>query len=182
MRRNAPSPCPQPGFLTRRIDYFRALAPSLAFTRKSESLGFQIHRCDALPQGRHGCGISPLYGTNRPYFSVGNRPWMGNSIPWIGESMGWRWISMGWIGRGAAWMHKKAPRISISNAKTRPSVAVRFNAVPYSAQGFAAGCAGAWRGGRRGRGAACGAKKWGFRLALPARCTNFVWQKPRPAQ
>ena len=42
---------------------------------------------------------------------------------------------MGWIGRGAAWMHDKAARIHKNFAKTRASVAVRFNAVPYSAQG-----------------------------------------------
>ena len=167
MRRNAPSPCPQPGFLTRRIDYFRALAPSLAFTRKSESLGFQTHRGGALPQGCHRCGISPLYGTNRPYFFSEKWPWMGNSIPWIGESMGWRWISMGRIARTAARMHKNAAWKCGKIAKTRPSVAVRFNAVPYSAQGFAAGCAGACRGGRRGRGAACGAKKMAFSLCSP---------------
>ena len=59
--------------------------------------------------------------------------------------MGWKWISMGWIARAAAWTHEKAPRISISNAKTRPSVAVRINTVPYSAQGSA---------GLRGRGGA----------------------------
>ena len=51
--------------------------------------------------------------------------------------MGWKGKSMGWIGRGAAWMHDKAARIHKNFAKTRASVAVRFNAVPYSAQGAA---------------------------------------------
>ena len=49
--------------------------------------------------------------------------------------MGWKWKSMGWIGRAAAWMHDKAARIHKKFAGTRASVAVRFNAVPYSAQG-----------------------------------------------
>ena len=133
----APSPCPHRGFLTRRIDYFRALVPSLENTRKSETPHFQTHPCDAPPQGRPETRISPPCVTNYPEFSSENRPWMGNSIPWIGRSMGWRWISMGWIGRSAAWTHKKATWIHKNFAGRRTSVAVRFNAVPYSAQGFA---------------------------------------------
>ncbi len=72
----APSPCPQRGFLTRRIDYFRALVPSLANTRKSETPHFQTHPCDAPPQGRPETRISPPCVTNRPEFSSENRPWM----------------------------------------------------------------------------------------------------------
>ena len=135
----ASSPCPHRGFLTRRIDYFRALVPSLANTRKLETPHSQAHSCDALPQGRHRRGISPLCVTNRPQFPAENRPWMGNSIPWIGESMGWKWISMGWIDGAAAGIHKKAPWRRGKISKTRRSVAVRFNTVPYSAQGFGAG-------------------------------------------
>ena len=41
--------------------------------------------------------------------------------------MGWKWKSMGWIGTNT-------PSRRISNAKTHVSVAVRFNALPYSAQ------------------------------------------------
>ena len=41
--------------------------------------------------------------------------------------MGWKWKSMGWIGTNT-------PSRRISNAKTRVSVGVRFNALPYSAQ------------------------------------------------
>ena len=124
-------PCPQRGFLTRRIDYFRALVPSLANTRKSERLGFQVLRCDEVPQRCPKTRILTLYGAFWGCFSVGMWPWMGISIPWIGRSMGWRWRSMGWIGRAAALRRGKF-------AGRRASVGVRFNGVPYSAQCLAA--------------------------------------------
>ena len=162
-------------FLTWRIDYFRPLALLLANTRKSETSNFQSHPSKDLPQGRLKTPFSPLYGTFRPHFSLENWPWIEISIPWIGESMGWKSDSMGWIERNT-------PRGRISNAKRRTKARVRFNALPYSAQGFAAVFRGGRRGYRREGCGGCGAKKWGFRLALPARCTNFVWQKPRPAQ
>ena len=116
-------------FLTRRIEYFRALAPLLANTRKTERLGFQIHPCEAPPQGRPKTRFLPLYGTNRGCFSIEKWPWIGNSIPWIGRSMGWKQKSMGWIGRSAAWTDEKF-------AGRRAEARVRFNAVPYSAQGL----------------------------------------------
>ena len=53
--------------------------------------------------------------------------------------MGWKWKSMGWIGTNT-------PSRRISNAKTRVSVGVRFNALPYSAQG-AGGTSKGMRGG-----------------------------------
>ena len=116
-------------FLTRRIEYFRALAPSLANTRKTERLGFQAHPCEAPPHGRPKARFLPLYGTNRGCFSIGKWPWSGISIPWIGRSMGWKQKSMGWIGRSAAWTDEKF-------AGRRAEACVRFNAVPYSAQGL----------------------------------------------
>ena len=131
MRRN-PSLSRPPGcFLTRRIEYFRALAPLLANTRKSERLGFQAYPCEALPRGRPKARFLTLYGTNRGCFSFGKWPWIGNSIPWIGESMGWKQKSMGWIGRNI-------PRCRVFNAGRRTEARVRFNAVPYSAQGLRA--------------------------------------------
>ena len=131
--------CPQRGFLTRKIDYFRAVAPSLANTRKMETPHFQTYTCDALPQGRPKTRISPLYGTNRPPFSSENRPWMGNSIPWIGRSMGWKWKSMGWSDGSAAWTHRKAAWTRGNNAGRRASVAVRINGLPYSAHAAGGG-------------------------------------------
>ena len=54
---------------------------------------------------------------------------------WIGESMGWKGKSMGWIDCAAAWIHKKAAWTRGKFPKTWTSQGVRFNAVPYSAQG-----------------------------------------------
>ena len=51
---------------------------------------------------------------------------------WIGDSMGWKSKSMGWIDCAAAWKHE-------NNAKRRTKVAVRINALPYSAQRFPCG-------------------------------------------
>ena len=152
VRRNALSPCPQRGFLTRRIDYFRAAAPSLANTRKSETPHFQTYRC------------MTLFVTNRPQFSSKNWPWIENSIPWIGRSMGWKGKSMGWIGRGSAWIHENTGWKRRNFAKTRASVAVRFNDVPYSAQGVTG-----WRKGMRGdaqMGAECGFSRENAYLCL----------------
>ena len=87
------------GFLTWRIEYFRAAALLLANTRKSEISDLQMLTSKASPLGGPKMWFSPLYGTFWGYFSAGKWPWIGNSIPWIGESMGWKWISMGWIGR-----------------------------------------------------------------------------------
>ena len=120
--------CPQPGFLTRRIDYFRTTAPSLANTRKSETPHFQTHPCEAAPQGRPKRGKTTLYGTNRPPKSTRKWPWIENSMGWIGRSMGWKRKSMGWMAAGA-------PPRRLSNAKTQTTVGVRFNGLPYSAQG-----------------------------------------------
>ena len=133
--------CPQRGFLTRKIDYFRTAAPSLANTQKMETPHFQTYPCEAPPRGRPKTRISPLYGTNRPPFSAEKWPWMGNSIPWIGRSMGWKWKSMGWIAQNI-------PRSSISNAKTQTGMGVRINGLPYSAH--AAGGGGRKAGGPLG--------------------------------
>ena len=92
----APPPCcPLRCFLTRRIDYFRAPALSLANTRKSETSDVQAHPSDSPPHGRLKMVFSPLYGTFRPHFSSEKWPWIEISIPWIGESMGFgrRWAS-----------------------------------------------------------------------------------------
>ena len=123
--------CPQPGFLTRRIEYFRTTAPSLANTRKTETPHFQTHPSDAPPQGRPKRGKMTLYGTNRPQKSTRKWPWIENSMGWIGRSMGWKQKSMGWMAPGA-------PPRRLSNAKTQTTVGVRFNGLPYSAQGRAA--------------------------------------------
>ena len=128
----APPPCcPLRCFLTWRIDYFRAPALSLANTRKSETSDVQAHPSDSPPHGRLKMVFSPLYGTFRPHFSSEKWPWIEISIPWIGESMGWKWISMGCFGRNT-------PCGRISNARSRTSLGVRFNGLPYSAQGWRA--------------------------------------------
>ena len=121
------------GFLTWRIEYFRAAALLLANTRKSEISDFQMLISKASPLGGPKMWFSPLYGTFWGYFSAGKWPWIGNSIPWIGESMGWKWISMGWIGRNT-------PRGRFFKAKRRTRVGVRFNGLPYSAQALRGVC------------------------------------------
>ena len=110
---------------------FRTTAPSLANTRKSETPHFQTHPCEAAPQGRPKRGKTTLYGTNRPPKSTRKWPWIENSMGWIGRSMGWKRKSMGWMAAGA-------PPRRLSNAKTQTTVGVRFNGLPYSAQGRAA--------------------------------------------
>ena len=142
-RRGNPPPCPFRCFLTRRIEYFRAPAPSLANTRKSEAPDAQTHPCEAPPQRGPKTTISPLYGTFRPHFSSEKWPWMRFSMGWIGDSMGWKSKSMGWIAREATWTGGNL-------AKRRTSVGVRLNALPYSAQGPAQTKShrpAAWRGG-----------------------------------
>ena len=132
-------------FLTWRIDYFRALALSLANTRKSETSDFQTLTSKAPPQGRLKMGFSPLYGTFRTHFSLENWPWIEISIPWIGESMGWKIeISIPWIGESMGWKSismgcfgRNTPRGRISKAKRRTTVGVRFNALPHGAQACA---------------------------------------------
>ena len=119
-------------FLTRRIEYFRTAAPSLANTRKSETFDNKVHPCDASPHGRPKTRFSPLYDTFRGYFSAEKWPWIEISMGWIGDSMGWKSKSMGWIDCAAAWKHE-------NNAKRRTKVAVRINALPYSAQRFPCG-------------------------------------------
>ena len=114
------------GFLTWRIEYFRAAALLLANTRKSEISDFQMLTSKASPLGGPKMWFSPLYGTFWGYFSAGK--W-----PWIGESMGWKWISMGWIGRNT-------PRGRFFKAKRRTRVGVRFNGLPYSAQALRGVC------------------------------------------
>ena len=118
-------------FLTWRIDYFRALAPWLANTRKSETYDFQMLTSNALPPNTRGRAFLPLYGTFWGYFSAENCPWMRFSMGWIGDSMGWKSKSMGCFDRGAAWTGENL-------AKRRTSVGVRFNGLPYSAQPAAA--------------------------------------------
>ena len=129
-----PPVLPPGGFLTRRIDYFRALAPSLANTRKSETPHFQTHPCDARPQGRPKTRFSPPFGTFRGCFSIGNRPWMAISIPWKQKSMGC-------FGRNIPWIGWSAGRTPKNNAGRSVGVGVRFNALTYSAQPRAGSCA-----------------------------------------
>ncbi len=133
-----PTPCPTGStsrpilfFLTRRIEYFRTAAPSLANTRKSKTFDNKVHPCDASPHGRPKTRFSPLYDTFRGYFSAEKWPWIEISMGWIGDSMGWKSKSMGSIDCAAAWKHE-------NNAKRRTKVAVRINALPYSAQRFPA--------------------------------------------
>ena len=122
-------------FLTRRIDYFRATAPSLANTRKSETLDSDDYLRDAPPRRHYKLRFSPLYGTFSSDFSIGNRPWIVKSIPWKQKSMGCFGRNIPWIG----WTAGRTPK---NNAGRRTTVGVRFNGLPYSAQGFG-------RGGRR---------------------------------
>ena len=128
---------PRHYFLTRRIDYFRTQAPSLANTRKSETIDNEAQTSQAFPQAARRRPFLPLYGANRPHFSIKNRPCIEISMGWIGESMGWKWKSMGWIGREAARTHEKAAWTHENNAKRRTKAAVRFNGLTYSAQGCA---------------------------------------------
>ena len=121
---------PRHYFLTRRIDYFRTQAPSLANTRKPEALDNEAQTSQAFPQAARRRPFLPLYGANRPHFSIKNRPCIEISMGWIGESMGWKWKSMGCFGRRAAWTGENL-------AKRRTKVGVRFNCLPYSAQGVA---------------------------------------------
>ena len=142
----APPPCcPLRCFLTWRIDYFRAPALSLANTRKSETSDVQAYPSDSPPHGRLKMVFSPLYGTFRPHFSSEKWPWIEISIPWIGESMGWKWISMGCFSRNT-------PCGRISNARSRTSLGVRFNGLPYSAHGWRACALGQGWGERCARG------------------------------
>ncbi len=133
-------------FLTRRIDYFRATAPSLANTRKSETLDSEDYLRDAPLRRYYKLRISPLYGTFRGDFSIGNRPWMTKSIPWKQKSMGCFGRNIPWIGWAAAWTHGK-------NAGMSVGAGVRFNGLPYSAQPRAG-----LRGGRRQKGKSRGSR------------------------
>ena len=125
-RRGNPPPCPFRCFLTRRIDYFRALAPLFANTRKSETSEVQVLTSEALPHMAGGRAFSPLYGTNRGCFSAGKCPWNEISMGWIGDSMGWKSEFMECFGRNT-------PRGCISKAKTRSGAGGRFNGLPNSA-------------------------------------------------
>ena len=119
---------PAARFLTRRIEYFRPTAPSLANTRKSEPPDKEAHTSKALPQTARRGPFLPLYGANRREFSPQKCPSIEISMGWIGQSMGWKSKSMGWI-------DGEAPSRRLSNAKRRTKVAVRFNGLPYSAHG-----------------------------------------------
>ena len=167
LRLKAVSSHPLRCFLTRRIDYFRAPALLLANTRKSERLDVQAHPSNTLPQRRPKMVFSPLYGTFRPHFSSEKWPWIEISIPWIGESMGWKWISMGCFGRGAAWTGGNL-------AKRRTTVGVRFNGLPYSAQGFAALPAAAAGAEKRGATFRNGAPLHGIYIEMKKLFLRFV--------
>ena len=80
----------RPIFLTRKIDYFRASAPTHANERKSETADVQAHPREPPPPGRPKTPFSPLYGTFRPQFSVrtslgSENPWDGSPDPWDGN-------------------------------------------------------------------------------------------------
>ena len=167
LRLKAVSSHPLRCFLTRRIDFFRAAALLLANTRKSERLDVQAHPSNTLPQRRPKMVFSPLYGTFRPHFSSEKWPWIEISIPWIGESMGWKWISMGCFGRGAAWTGGNL-------AKRRTTVGVRFNGLPYSAQGFAALPAAAAGAEKRGATFRNGAPLHGIYIEMKKLFLRFV--------
>ena len=130
-------------------------------------LDVQAHPSNTLPQRRPKMVFSPLYGTFRPHFSSEKWPWIGNSIPWIGESMGWKWISMRCFGQGAAWMGGNL-------AKRRTTVGVRFNGLPYSAQGFAALPAAAAGAEKRGATFRNGAPLHGIYIEMKKLFLRFV--------
>ena len=113
--------------LTRKIDYFRASAPSHANERKTETSGLQAHPREPPLQGSQKAPISPLYDTNRGPFSAEKCPWIENSTGWIARSMGRKQKSKGWMACAAARTHEKS-------AKRRRNPRVRINRVTYSAQ------------------------------------------------
>ena len=113
--------------LTRKIDYFRASAPSHANERKTETPGLQTLPREIPSQGSQKAPISPLYGTNRGLFSSGKCQCIVNCMGWIGRSMGWKQQSKGWI-------DENVPSLGISIAKRRTETPARINSLPYSAQ------------------------------------------------
>ena len=118
-------------FLTRRMRYFRATAPSCANTRKLEGLDIEaitrLLPCKSSRKRR----FLPLFGENRCDFSSRKCPWNAISIPWSA-------ISMGCCRRSVPWIAARRPRTALFVAKRRTGTGVRFNGLPNSAHGFAA--------------------------------------------
>ena len=117
-------------FLTRRMRYFRATAPSCANTRKLEGLDIEaitrLLPCKSSRKRR----FLPLFGENRCDFSSRKCPWNEISIPWIA-------ISMGCCRRSVPWIAASGPCAARFVAKRRAGTGVRFNGLPYSAHTFA---------------------------------------------
>ena len=114
-----------------------------------------------------GCALARKYAKIRTHFSSEKWPWIEISIPWIGESMGWKWISMGCFGQGATWTGGNL-------AKRRTTVGVRFNGLPYSAQGFAALPAAAAGAEKRGATFRNGAPLHGIYIEMKKLFLRFV--------
>ena len=113
--------------LTRKIDYFRASAPSHANGQKTETPGLQAYPHEAPPRGSQKAPILPLYGANRGLFSSGKCQCIVNCMGWIGRSMGRKQQSKGWT-------DEDDPSLGISIAKRRTETPARINSLPYSAQ------------------------------------------------
>ena len=122
---------PAARFLTRRIEYFRPTATSLANTRKSEPPDKEAHTSKALPQTARRGPFLPLYGAKRADFSFGKWPWMEKSTGRNGRSTGC-------FGKSIPRMHAPRPPQGRNLPERRTDAPVRFNALPNGAQGPAA--------------------------------------------
>ena len=135
-------PCPVVRFLTRRMRYFRAIAPSCANTRKSETLDIEALTRRLPFDSSRKRRFLPLFGENRCDFSSRKCPWSEISIPWIA-------ISMGCCRRSVPWIAASGPCAARFVAKRRAGTGVRFNGLPYGAHAFASPEGGV---GRRAKG------------------------------
>ena len=129
-------------FLTRRIDYFRATAPSHANEQKSEWLDIEDLTWRFPCKSSRKQRFLPLFGENRCDFSSRKCPWSENSVPWIA-------ISMGCCRRSVPWIAASGPCAARFVAKRRAGTGVRFNGLPNSAHAFAGRKGGV---GRRAKG------------------------------
>ena len=170
-------------FLTWRMRFFRARAPSGANTRKSEIFDNERLTSWLVAETSRKRRFLPLFGENRCDFSSRKCPWNAISILWSA-------ISMGCCRRSVPWIAARRPRTALFVAKRRTGTGVRFNGLPNSAHGFAAvegGVGWCERGAKKRVGSAAPkdcvpdvGKKEEFivRTSPPARCgvraQNFV--------
>lgn len=117
-------------FLTQRIRYFSPHAPPHANERKSENTDNEKQTKKALPQNlRRGLFLT-LYDTNLNLFLRRNTPWIERSIPCNLQSVPWIFRNL----------PRSRPEISPrrrDKPERRTEARVRFNVLPYGAQGLA---------------------------------------------